>query len=106
MTIKIKKGSSKKKGVCLLEADSDFTIYNASQNHQELAEAFSEYSNFSIDLSGVEEMDCSGVQLLLAFKNSAEKASRTMEISSVSDAAAEVMNVLNIKDQFNWATEQ
>ncbi len=106
MTISLEKASNKKSGICKLKAESDMTIYSASQNHQDLVDHFAEYSSFEIDLSAVEEIDCSGIQLLLALKYSAEKKSKTLEISSVSDATAEVMNVLNIKDRFDWSTKK
>ncbi len=104
MTISPGETNSKKTGVCKLTADSDMTIYSASQNHQDLVDHFAEYSSFEIDLSAVEEIDCSGIQLLLALKQSAEKDSKTLTIASASDATAEVMEVLNVKDQFDWLT--
>ncbi len=106
MAINIQKGSSKKTGHCLLAVGEDMTIYSASQNHEELTGHFSDYSSFEIDLSAVEEIDCSGIQLLLALKYSAEKESKSLTLSSVSDTAAEVMNVLNIKDQFEWSSKK
>ena len=103
MSIKLKKGSSKKSGNCQLAFGEDLTIYNAAKSHQELLGYLADYNNFDIDLSAVEEIDCSGIQLLLALKQSAEKESKSMVLSSVSDCTTEVMNVLNIKDQFTWS---
>ena len=103
MSISLKKGSSKKTGECLLAASEDMTIYSAAKNHDDLVGYFTDYQSFDIDLSAVEEIDCSGIQLLLALKHSAEHESKPLVLSSVSDATTEVMNVLNIKDQFNWS---
>ncbi len=105
MPIQIKKSSDKKTGHCLLAASEDMTIYSASQNHQDLVEHLSNYDSFEVDLSSVEEIDCSGIQLLLALKHSAEKDSKSLVLSSVSDSAAEVMKVLNITNQFNWSAD-
>ncbi len=102
MAISVEKTSSKKSGICKLTADADMTIYSASQNHQDITDNFAEYSSFEIDLSAVEEIDCSGIQLLLALKYTAERDSKTLTITSASDATAEAMDVLNIKNQFNW----
>jgi len=102
MSISLKDSSNKESGECQLAAGADMTIYSAANNHEVLVGHFADYSSFDIDLSAVEEIDCSGIQLLLALKHSAEKESKSLVLSSVSDATAEVMNVLNIKDQFTW----
>jgi len=104
MPINLNKKSSKKSGQCLLTISEDMTIYNAAKIHQELIGYFADYSSFEVDLSAVEEIDCSGIQLLLALKYGAENESKSLILSSVSDSAAEVMELLNIKDQFNYST--
>ena len=106
MSFSIQKGSSKKTGHCLLSASDDMTIYSASQNHSDLVEHFANYDNFEIDLSTVEEIDSSGIQLLLALKQSAERESKSVSLSAISETASEVMNVLNIKDQFDWSSDK
>jgi anti-sigma B factor antagonist len=103
MAFKKQKKSGKETDTCVLLADSDMSIYTAEQNHAELNQLYPDFENFEIDLSAVEEIDSSGIQLLLAFKNSAKKDGKQMNLISVSEPVAEVMAVLNIKDQFNWA---
>jgi anti-sigma B factor antagonist len=95
--------SHKEPGKCVLLADGDMSIYAAEQNHAELKRFYPDFEDFELDLSAVEEIDSSGIQLLLAFKNSAKKDGKQMNLISVSEPVAEVMAVLNIKDQFNWA---
>ncbi|MCP3689865.1 MAG: STAS domain-containing protein [Gammaproteobacteria bacterium] len=106
MAISVGETSCKKSGVCQLTADSDMTIYSASQNHQDITDHFAQYSSFEIDLSAVEEIDCSGIQLLLALNHTAQKNSKTLTVTSVSDVAAEVMDVLNITTQFTWPSQK
>jgi len=97
------KGSTKKQGVCKLAADADMTIYAAANNHRELVKHYNNFKRFEIDLSAVEEIDSSGIQLLLALKYSAEKDGKHLTLSAASNPVVEVMDVLNIKDQFNWS---
>jgi len=66
---------------------------------------FHDFDHFEIDMSAVEEVDCSGIQLLLALKLSAEAHAKTMTITAVSEPVSEVMDVLNIKDQFDWSDQ-
>lgn len=105
MPISLNRKSSKNSGYCLLTASADMTIYSAAKNHEELVGYFTDYNSFELDLSAVEEIDCSGIQLLLALKHSAEKESKSLILASVSDCVAESMNVLNIKDQFKWSVD-
>ncbi|MCP4980998.1 MAG: STAS domain-containing protein [Gammaproteobacteria bacterium] len=103
MAIKKRKGSSVKNGKCKLAVDADMSIYSASQNHQELSDCFDQYDQFEIDLSAVEEIDCSGIQLLLAFRESTLKASKQVTLTKPSDPVSEVMGLLDIKDRFDWS---
>ncbi len=103
MAIKKQKGSSIKSGKCTLAVDADMSIYSASRNHQDLSDCFDKYTQFKIDLSAVEEIDCSGIQLLLAFHESALKESKQVALTKPSDPVSEVMELLDIKDRFDWS---
>lgn len=97
------KGSDKKKGLCKIAADSDMSIYAAAANHESLVQFYADFDNFEVNLSAVEELDSSGIQLLLALKHSAEKDGKQVTLNSASSPVNEVMDVLNIKGQFNWS---
>lgn len=97
------KGSNKTKGICKLAADKDMGIYASAKNHQALVKFYADYDRFEIDLSGVEDIDSSGIQLLLALKYSAEKDGKQVILSSASVPVNEVMDLLNITDQFSWS---
>ncbi len=105
MAINMQKGSNVKNGKCKLAADADMSIYNASRNHQDLSGCFNEYDQFEIDLSAVEEIDCSGIQLLLAFRESALKVSKRVALIETSEAVTEAMELLDIKDRFVTGSE-
>lgn len=97
------KGSDRKKGLCKIAADSDMSIYAAAANHESLVQFYPDFNSFEVDLSAVEEIDSSGIQLLLALKHSSVKDGKQMTLNSASSPVSEVMEVLNIKDQFSWS---
>ncbi len=103
MAIKKQKGSSINNGKCILVVDADMSIYSASRNHQDLSDCFDKYDQFEIDLSAVEEIDCSGIQLLLAFRKSALDASKQVALTKPSGPVTETMELLDIKDRFDWS---
>jgi anti-sigma B factor antagonist len=94
--------SHKEPGKCVLLADGDMSIYAAEQNHAELNRFYPDFEDFELDLSAVEEIDSSGIQLLVALQQSVMKDGKKMSLISVSQPVDEVMEILNIKDQFNW----
>jgi len=106
MPIKRQKGSSKKTDKCRLAAVGDLTISTVSENHKELLGFYAEYSRLEIDLSAVEEIDCSGIQLLLALNQTAQKEGNQLLLCSASAVAKEAMDVLDIKDEFNWEVNE
>jgi len=65
-----KKGSNKKIGLCKPKLSGDMTIYNAEVLKQDLDTIINDYQCFKFDLSMVEEIDTSGVQILMAFAQS------------------------------------
>ena len=105
MPVHLKENSSKETGRCEIAVGDDMTIYNAGSIHQELTGWFDEYEQFEIDLSAVESVDCSGIQMLLALKQSAEKHSKNISLCGTSDAVTEIMDVLNLRDNFTWVGE-
>lgn len=93
---------NKKTGRCLLDASSDMTIYSAENNLADIKGYYSEFSHFEINLSGVEEIDSSGIQLLISLKKSADKDGKKVFLNEISSPVAEVMDVLNIRSLFDW----
>ena len=103
MAFSKRRNSKDKSGICLLVADNDMSIYSAAQNHADLIEHYANFDSFEIDLSEVEEIDCSGVQLLLALKQNIAADGKNLMFTKVSPAIAEVMSLLNINEQFNFS---
>lgn len=102
MTIKKRKGCSKKTGRCRLRAVGDLTIATVVQNHAELMQYYSDYRHFQIDLSPIEEIDCSGIQLLLALELSTRNDGKQLILESPAAVVTDAMERLHIRDHFNW----
>jgi len=94
--------SNKKTGSCLLDASSDMTIYSAASNLAEIKDYYAEFNHFELNLSGVEEIDSSGIQLLMALKQSADKDGKQVFLNAISSPVAEIMDLLNIRSHFDW----
>jgi anti-sigma B factor antagonist len=87
---------------CLLDAGADMTIYSAADNLTEIKGYYSQFNHFELNLSAVEEIDSSGVQLLLSLVKSAKKDGKKVVLSDISAAVIDVMDTLNIRTHFNW----
>jgi len=97
---------TQKSGSCLLSAGADMTIYSSEKNLTDIKGYYSEFNHLELDLSAVEEIDTSGVQLLLALKKSSEKDGKSFFLSGISAPVDEVMEVLNIRSNFNWVKSE
>jgi anti-anti-sigma factor len=87
-----------------LRIEGELTIYRAA----ELAEAMKASlahvpagGAFELDLSGVTEMDCAGVQLLIAARRSTDESGRVLRLAGSSPAVAEVFRTLQLAPHFD-----
>ncbi|MFT6733955.1 MAG: anti-sigma B factor antagonist [Polaribacter sp.] len=87
---------------CLLDAGADMTIYSAADNLTEIKGYYSQFNHFELNLSAVEEIDSSGIQLLLSLVKNAEKDGKHVVLSEISDPVIEIMDLLNIRSHFDW----
>ncbi|MFT4711624.1 MAG: anti-anti-sigma factor [Candidatus Azotimanducaceae bacterium] len=102
MSFTKRENSNKEMGSCLLDASPDMSIYSAASNLAEIKSYYAEHSHLELNLSAVEEIDSSGIQLLLALKKSAAKDGKQLVLNGISTPVAEVMDVLNIRSYFDW----
>lgn len=102
MSFTKREDSNQKSGCCLLDVSADMTIYSAVSNLSEIKEYYSQFNHIEVDLSAVEEVDSSGVQILLALKRNAEKDGKQVVLSEMSAPVAEIMDLLNIRSHFDW----
>jgi anti-sigma B factor antagonist len=87
---------------CVLDVSADMTIYSAANNLSEIKGYYSKFSHIELNLSGVEEIDSSGVQILLALVQNAKKDGKQVVLSEISAPVTEIMDMLNIRSHFNW----
>jgi len=106
MSFTKREDSSQTVDSCLLDASPDMTIYSAASNLAEIKTYYSEFNHFELNLSAVEEIDSTGIQLLLALQQSATKDGKQVVLNGISAPVSEVMDVLNIKSHFDWVKSE
>jgi anti-sigma B factor antagonist len=79
-----------------IRIEGEFNIYTAADSKQQLMDALNAHPAFSLELDAVEEIDTSGVQLLLWVKCEAQRIGKPLTVSGASPAIQEVMALLNL----------
>lgn len=85
-----------KKDVMALTFSGEMTIYTAKEYHTKISKKFTTKKNVDVDLSAVEEIDSSGLQLL---------ASISAELKNVKTKKKHEMNIVAASDVVNDALE-
>ena len=83
-----------------LPLDGELTIYHATGLRTALLEALQAQPALDLDLSGVTEIDCAGVQLLLAAAQAAAAAGGRIALRSRSTAVDEAFATLGLPARF------
>lgn len=92
-------------GVNRVTVDGELTIYEVSGYHDVLKEGFQADKNMVVDLSSVEEVDASGLQLLAAYGKKAISNGAEISFVNMNDVAREALQTsrlltsLNCEDQ-------
>lgn len=97
MAINIKQ---QKKGFTELAIQGEMTIYTALEQKQTLTEHLKHSKDLQLDLSGVEEIDSAGLQLLLFFKREAAEHGKKFSLTQHSQAVIEVFELLDLSKHF------
>ena len=87
-------------------ADSDFedmTIYRAEANNARMEQIVAKGQDVQLDLSGVVEMDTTGVQLLAALEKELDTKGLKLEITALSEIVKEVMAFYGASEKFKQA---
>jgi anti-anti-sigma factor len=92
--------TSKKDQVNTLKVDGEMTIYSAAEYKLRLLEQFAQCNELELDLSGVEDMDSAGLQILLMLKHEAETTGRQLRLINHSQAVFEILELLNMQGYF------
>lgn len=81
--------------------DGDMTIYRAPELKNALMNLLAGSHTLDIDLSGVTELDCAGVQLLMLAKHSAQEKHCVLRLLAHSPVVLDVFGQLNLTDYFS-----
>lgn len=76
-----------------LVLDGALSIYTAADTKPRLSSALQGAIALEIDLSGVEEFDCAGLQLLLATREQARRMDIDLHLRGVSPAISELLRL-------------
>ena len=89
--------------LCQASLSGEATIYNASENKKTLAGAFANkaINEMELDLSGVEEMDLTGVQLVILMHKEANATGKTFTVAAHSRTTLDVFKTLGLLESFN-----
>ncbi|MBB5205665.1 anti-anti-sigma factor [Inhella inkyongensis] len=84
-----------------LKLGTEWTIPHAAQLHEQLLTALIAGAETAeapvLDLGGVESMDSSGVQLLLALRRSLQERGQELQIVAASSAARAAMDTYHLR---------
>ncbi len=92
--------SKKKTDIPTIAFEGHCTIYEASDHSNELTGVMQNGSAVSLDLSGVDEVDSSFMQLVLCAQREAERNETSFEILEPSDAVKKLAEQLCCQDLF------
>jgi anti-anti-sigma factor len=79
-----------------LELSGELTIYTAAQARQELSECLARDPDLALNLSGIEEIDTAGVQLLVWLKRTAAAQGQVLVLAHHSPAVVAVLDLLKV----------
>lgn len=100
MAFNIDKKNSVAGELCSIIIDEDMTIYAIGSLKQAFTKMFDGYRCFELNLSSVEEIDSSGIQLLLALKSELTLRNKTFILMGISDDVEKLLDAYRIKSSF------
>ncbi|SEI23559.1 STAS domain-containing protein [Pseudomonas asplenii] len=81
-----------------LVLDGALTIYTAADTKLLLANALRGAVDLHLDLSAIEEVDCAGLQLLLATCKEASRQHVSLSLEGASPAMTEILQLSGLRD--------
>lgn len=79
-----------------LQLAGELTIYDAAEFKTALLNRLVATQELRVDLSGVTELDCSAVQVMLLAQREAAAADKTLQWEKHSQAVNQVLGILNL----------
>lgn len=90
----------RKKGVTHLAVQDEITVYTVQDQKQQLFDYLKSAEELQIDLGGVTDIDCAGVQLLMFLKQEAVSRHIKLSLTAHSQVVVEVLELLNLTKHF------
>jgi len=87
-------------GVCVASVEGELTIYSVNDFKQGLEKVIKKSTTLKLDLSDVSEIDTSCIQLLMQAKDSCQDNEKEFELSAVSPAVQEVIDIFGLGNHF------
>lgn len=97
----MKKTLKIKKGPAMVAIEGEMNIYRATELKDALIAGLASAGSLEVDLSGVEEIDTSGLQLLVLAKLEAARSEKTMTLIAKSRAAQTLIDLYNMQYFFD-----
>ena len=88
-------------GTIQLSLEGELTIYTAHDTKQKLLAGLDQGDTLEADLSGVNEFDSAGLQILLLTHAEALRASKRLRFTAFSPAVDEVLALYRLTDLFH-----
>jgi anti-anti-sigma factor len=86
-----------------LRLEGELTIYSVTEARNQLCAALDQHPALQLNLSGIEELDTAGVQLLAWIKQEAKRRGKTLALFAHSPAVVEVFDLLQVAGLFGDA---
>ncbi len=84
----------------VLKLSGELTIYHVTEARTRLGEELAAHPDLEVDLSGIEELDTAGAQLLLWLKREGKTRGGAIPFAHHSPAVLEVIDQLNLAGVF------
>ena len=91
-----------KDGSCNVSLSDELTIYTCAEYRQTLLEQCDFSSPMNIDVSGISEVDSSGLQLLMALKNQQENLNVGLQFIGDNQHLADTLKHVQLEHLFNF----
>ena len=86
--------------VCSVALQGALDIYAAAQVRESLADLIAQHPLIELQLAGVDEIDASGVQILLAAKQQASNLEHSLKLSAHSPAVIDALELCGLLAYF------
>lgn len=88
---------------CFLSFEGEIKIYDAATYKEQIFKDFESFEHMKLDLSKVEEIDASGLQLLILLKKESILQSLELDFTALSTPVTRVLDLYRLTD---WLIQQ